>query len=86
MTEGLNRSRWAHTATLMAHLANIHRDPKRPAYTAADFNPTVEEAKESIPMTKGVGILKVLLGPNPRIRRVKATMSPGEGGKTCSQP
>ena len=73
MTEGLNRNRWAHTASLMAHLANIHRDPKRPAYSAEDFNPMVEEAKEAVPMTKGVGILKALLGPNPKVVIRKAS-------------
>ncbi len=72
MTEGMNRNRWAHTAALMAHLANIHRDPKRPAYTAEDFNPMVEERKD-LPRMKGVSALKVLLGPNPKVVIRKAS-------------
>jgi hypothetical protein len=29
MVEEINVSSWDHTAAMMAHLANIHRDPKR---------------------------------------------------------
>ena len=73
MTEGMNRNRWAHTASLMAHLANLNRDPKRPAYMAEDFNPMVEERKADLPRMKGVSALKMLLGPNPKVVVRKAS-------------
>ena len=39
MAEARSKTSWHHTATLMALLANIHRDPKTRAYTPNDFNP-----------------------------------------------
>ena len=54
MAEARSRQRWAHTSSLLALLANAHRDPKknRP-FTPADFNP---HAKKSEPIREKVGI------------------------------
>jgi hypothetical protein len=40
MAEARSRDAWAHTSTLLALLANVHRDPKRTAaFKPADFDP-----------------------------------------------
>ena len=41
MAEARIKQQWAHTASLMALLANAHRDPKKGrAFKPADFDPT----------------------------------------------
>ena len=35
-----SRAEWARTTNLMALIANVNRDPKRPAYSPRDFDPT----------------------------------------------
>ena len=40
MAEARSKNAWQHTATLLALLANLHRDPKSAkAYAPNDFNP-----------------------------------------------
>ncbi|MBA3935835.1 MAG: hypothetical protein H0X38_00060 [Planctomycetes bacterium] len=59
MAAGADASRWNHTATLMALIANCHRDPKRHrAYTPADFHP--DHARESVPRTRDLTVLRDL--------------------------
>ena len=60
MAEGRSRESWNHTASVMAMLANVHRDPKkhRP-YGASDFNPYAAEA-QPVPKTKDLSILKAV--------------------------
>lgn len=55
---------WAHTSTVLAMLANVHRDPKKiRAFTPDDFNPLVRKKSggRSIPITAdNIEILKKL--------------------------
>jgi hypothetical protein len=54
MAEARSRERWAHTSSLLALLANAHRDPKRTrAFVPADFNP---HAKKAEPVRERVNI------------------------------
>lgn len=47
MAEARNQERWMHTASLMALIANAHRDPKkRAAFTPADFHPLERNRKK----------------------------------------
>jgi hypothetical protein len=48
MAQGRSKSLWAHTATVMALHANIHRDRKRKStpYKPSDFDPYHREKKE----------------------------------------
>jgi hypothetical protein len=46
MVEGRQRVQWQHTASLMALLANIHRDAKKSeSFTPSDFDPFAERAE-----------------------------------------
>lgn len=50
------KDEWARTGSLMALLANCHRDPKRSrAYRPSDFDPF---ARSAAPMKVGVDVLK----------------------------
>ena len=39
MAEGRNRAAWARTATILALIANVNRDPKTPAFKPDQFDP-----------------------------------------------
>ncbi|HPC65344.1 MAG TPA: hypothetical protein P5175_06225 [Anaerohalosphaeraceae bacterium] len=42
MAEGHHRDAWQHTASVMALIANVNRDPKKTrAFKPSDFNPYV---------------------------------------------
>lgn len=41
MATGRQKDQWGHTSHVLCILANVNRDPKRPAFKPADFNPTV---------------------------------------------
>ena len=46
MAEARGRAAWAHTASLLAMLANVNRDPKRTRpFQPADFDPYAEKAQ-----------------------------------------
>jgi hypothetical protein len=62
MAEGRGRSEWAHTASILALLANAHRDPKRTkAFAPADFNPyEARDGRKPITKTKDLSILKAV--------------------------
>jgi hypothetical protein len=56
MAEARSRDRWTHTSTLLAMLANIHRDPKKKSspYRPADFSPFRPKEKvvrDKVPIT-----------------------------------
>ncbi len=59
MTEARTRERWNHTATLMALLANCHRDARTRAFTPADFHPLVSTHQSPLPTTE-LSILKTV--------------------------
>lgn len=42
MAEGRNRAHWQHTSSVLALLANAHRDPKKTPrpFKPSDFDPT----------------------------------------------
>lgn len=60
MAEGRQRSDWAQTSTLLALLANAHRDPRKTrAFKPSDFDPfarTSEHARADISALKAVFI------------------------------
>ena len=61
MTDGRGRMEWGRVSSLMAIIANVHRDPKRQRLSKpADFNPYSE---------------KETAGPYARTKRVKAPLS-----------
>ena len=60
MAEGRSRENWNRTASIMALLANVNRDPKkhRP-YGASDFHPYAPEDRPA-PKTKDLSILRAV--------------------------
>jgi len=60
MAEARSREAWNRTATLLAMLANIHRDPKKGrVFRPSDFNPYEARKKKGIPLGAGnIGLLK----------------------------
>lgn len=71
------KSAWQRTSSLMALLANCHRDPKkRKPYTPADFDPFAEKPK-SAPV--GIDALRALLplGHPERNKTSKPKLAPG---------
>ena len=58
MAEARGRERWAHTSSVLALLANAHRDPKKTsAFKPADFNPYLRAKETPLPKV-GVQVLK----------------------------
>jgi hypothetical protein len=54
MAEGRQRANWAQTASVMALLANCHRDPKRSrAFRPSDFDPFARSAAANVVVTDG---------------------------------
>ena len=59
MAEARQRSEWARTSTLMALIANAHRDPKKTrAFRPGDFDPFARHASET---THDMTALRALL-------------------------
>ncbi len=58
MGEAKSQQAWAHTSSVLALLANLHRDSKKTrAYKPADFNPHIR--KTPVPIQKvGISLLK----------------------------
>lgn len=70
MARGRQRSQWAQTSTVLALLANAHRDPKRRPYPFEpwDFDPFAEpRAPRGIPWNKENGriLAQLLTGKQP---------------------
>ncbi len=66
MAEGRARDEWVRMSSLMALIANAHRDPKkRCSFKPRDFDPF---ARRSRPVKVGIGVLKnvYLRGRMPR--------------------
>ena len=58
MGESRSQQAWAHTSSVLALLANIHRDSKKTrAYKPADFNPHIRKSSVTIHKV-GIGVLK----------------------------
>ncbi len=58
LAEARARDNWAHTSTLLALLANCHRDPKKTRpFKPADFDPYTPKGEEAIRITD-MGVLK----------------------------
>jgi hypothetical protein len=52
MAEGKNKALWCHTSSLMALIANCHRDPKKTSpYKPDHFNPYAKR-DEGRPLTR----------------------------------
>jgi len=63
MAEARDKWQWNHTASVMALLAEIHRDHKKKPtpFQAADFHPHMRRAKASEPLTRETfGMMKEL--------------------------
>jgi len=62
MAEARRREAWQHTSSMIATLANIHRDPKKKPrpYAASDFQPLPpERASQPVPKAD-IQILKTV--------------------------
>jgi len=71
MAEGRDQAIWWHTASVMALIANVNRDPKKGrAMTPADFNPHAtardrRRGRRGIPLTAAsISTLKTLMPAN----------------------
>ena len=66
MADGAQRSEWSRTSAMMAHLANINRDPKRTRpFKASDFDPFSQASAVSAPVVLDkttIGSLRQVLG------------------------
>ena len=62
MSEGRGRAQWAHTAAILALIANVNRNPKTHGpFESKDFNPyQLDEKSETIPQTNDLSILKAV--------------------------
>jgi hypothetical protein len=61
MADARQREAWNHTASLLALLANCHRDPKRArSYTLADFHPCLDARPPRPPPPADLSILKAV--------------------------
>lgn len=62
MADAASRDRWQHTASLMALLANCHRDAnKSRAFRPKDFHPFEKPRRSAVerkPPKVGIGVLK----------------------------
>ncbi len=64
MAHARQRDAWNHTATLLAMLANVNRDPKKGrAFKPADFHPipASERPAPGPPLKGDIGMLKVFV-------------------------
>ncbi|HEX5442604.1 MAG TPA: hypothetical protein VFW87_02190 [Pirellulales bacterium] len=58
MAEAKSRQAWNHTASLLAMLANVHRDTKKTrAFRPADFHPHRRNERATIPKVE-ISVLK----------------------------
>lgn len=62
MTHARQQDQWNHTATVMALIANVNRDPKKGrAFRPADFHPVMVVKREKAQPLKGdIGMLKTV--------------------------
>ena len=59
MAEARLEQQWAHTSSLMALIANAHRDPKKHGpFKPRDFDPTQSSKREPVIEQVDVSILK----------------------------
>ncbi len=58
MGEARSQQAWAHTSSVLALLASVHRDSKKTrAYKPADFNPHLRKSSATIQKV-GISVLK----------------------------
>ncbi len=75
MTEARQQDSWNHTASVLAMLANVNRDPKKGrAFKPADFHPMQAQAAQRRtdarrPLKADIGILKTVFVDNAPKRR-----------------
>lgn len=64
MGDAQSRQAWAHTSSLLALLANLHRDTKKTrAFKPADFNPHLRKSQAKLPRVN-IGVLKQVFVTN----------------------
>lgn len=66
MARGRQRDEWDRTSTVLAMLANLHRDPKkrRTPYRPADFHPMETQRRRGLRLGKStMGVLKKIMCP-----------------------
>jgi hypothetical protein len=74
MTHTRQQETWNHTASLLAMLANVNREPKKGrAFKPADFHPmptpTKAQRAEAPPLKGDIGMLKTVFVDNAPVRR-----------------
>ena len=53
MADARTRDNWAHTSTLLAHMANMNRASRRSrVFKPSDFDPFAARRRGGVPMTK----------------------------------
>ena len=50
MVDGRRRDAWGVTSSVMALIANCHRDPKKKLFTPADFDPHAQRKSKGTPI------------------------------------
>lgn len=64
MAEARSQQAWAHTSSILALIANLHRDPKRTrAYKPGDFNPHMRRKPATVQRV-GISVLKQVFVEN----------------------
>lgn len=64
MGEAKSQQAWAHTSSVLAMLANLHRDPKKTrTYKPDDFNPHVRKHSVTIQKAEVTGLLLEFFDP-----------------------
>ena len=58
MADGAVKAEWARTSSVMALIANCHRDPEKEPIDADYFNPTKQREPEPPPPKVDIGVLK----------------------------
>ena len=63
MVEGDQRKQWDHTASIIATIVNVNRDPKKSALPVSRFHPyESKRRRQGIPITaQNIGVLKALV-------------------------
>jgi hypothetical protein len=85
MLDGRRREDWNHTASLLALIATVHRDPKRrhAAFSPQEFHPLEQSAGggrarsgRGLPLTPAtIGVLKAFLSPKKRAELEKRQLA-----------
>lgn len=81
MAEGRSQNLWQHTSSVLALLANLHRDPKKSSvFKPSDFNPytkpeTTSEAQ--VPQVKISSLKDLFIRDGAKVKVIPSDQSDG---------